>query len=70
MQGTRRHDGNGRDIHRFQEKDILYFIKQFPQEITLGRCDQIWFLDIVLLKGNEVRESGGRRCIDLDGEAP
>ncbi len=23
LQGTRRHDGNGRDIHRFREKDIL-----------------------------------------------
>jgi hypothetical protein len=26
LQGTRRHDGNGRDIHRFREKDILGFI--------------------------------------------
>jgi len=28
LQGTRRHDGNGRDIHRFREKDILGFIKK------------------------------------------
>ena len=26
LQGTRRHDGNGRDIHRFREKDILGFV--------------------------------------------
>jgi hypothetical protein len=27
LQGTQRHDGNGHDIHRFREKDILTFIK-------------------------------------------
>lgn len=53
-QGTRRHDGNGGDIHRFQEKDILAFIKQHPQEIILGKVDQMWFLDLVLLKGTEL----------------
>ncbi len=26
LQGTRRHDGNGHDIHRFREEDILAFI--------------------------------------------
>ncbi len=40
LQGTQRHDGNGHDIHRFREKDILAFIKQYPQEINLGKTDQ------------------------------
>ncbi len=26
LQGTNRHDGNGHDFHRFQEKDILHFM--------------------------------------------
>ena len=30
LQGTRRHDGNGRDIHRIQERDILKFIVTLP----------------------------------------
>jgi hypothetical protein len=29
LQGTRRHDGNGRDIHRFREKDILEILSNF-----------------------------------------
>jgi len=70
FQGTRRHDGNGKDIHRIREKDILTFIKNYPQEITLGKVDQTWFLDLVLLKGREVREkkssrSGAAREDDL-----
>ena len=56
LQGTRRHDGNGRDIHRIREKDILDFLKSHPQEINLGKVDQTWFLDLVLLKGREVRQ--------------
>ena len=53
LQGTRRHDGNGRDIHRFREKDILGFIRQHPLEINLGRVDAVWFLDMILFKGRE-----------------
>jgi hypothetical protein len=60
-QGTRRHGGNGCDIHRFQEKDIISFIKQHPQEISLSRLDQIWFLDLVLLNGREIGEETSRR---------
>jgi hypothetical protein len=56
LQGTRRHDGNGHDIHRFREKDILAFIKQHPQEINLGKTDQTWFLDLVLLRGAELHD--------------
>lgn len=40
LQGTRRHGGNGKDIHRIREKDILSFIKNHPQEINLGKVDQ------------------------------
>jgi hypothetical protein len=56
LQGTRRHDGNANDIHRIREKDILNFIKNHPQEINLGKVDQTWFLDLVLLRGRELRE--------------
>ncbi len=57
LQGTLRHNGNGNDIHRIREKDILDFIRNHPQEINLGKVDQTWFLDLVLLKGREVREA-------------
>lgn len=60
FQGTRRHDGNGKDIHRIRERDILNFIKNHPQEINLGKVDQTWFLDLVLLKGREVRRAKSR----------
>ena len=67
LQGTRRHDGNGNDIHRFREKDILAFIKQHPQEICLGKIDQTWFLDLVLLRGTELRQTAASRQLD-DGD--
>jgi len=57
FQGTRRHNGNGNDIHRIREKDILRFLKNHPQEINLGKVDQVWFLDLVLLRGREVPEA-------------
>lgn len=56
LQGTQRHDGNGNDIHRIREKDILRFLKNHPREINLGKVDQVWFLDLVLLRGREVPE--------------
>ncbi len=61
LQGTRRHDGNGRDIHRIREKDILDFLRNHPQEINLGKVDQTWFLDLVMLKGREVRQGKSPR---------
>ena len=54
LQGTRRHDGNNKDIHRIREEDILNFVRNHPQEFNLGKVDQTWFLDLVLLKGREV----------------
>jgi hypothetical protein len=69
LQGTRRHDGNGSDIHRFRERDILAFIKEHPQEIRLGCVDQNWFLDLLLLKGREIRETTTARQIDEADEA-
>lgn len=62
LQGTRRHDGNGNDIHRIREKDILSFIRNHPQELNLGKVDQMWFLDLVLLKGREVHETKSCQC--------
>jgi hypothetical protein len=55
LQGTQRRDGNGRDIHRFREKDILAFIRSHPQEINLGKVEACWFLDLVLLRGREIK---------------
>ncbi|MBI2819003.1 MAG: hypothetical protein HYX73_03405 [Acidobacteria bacterium] len=54
LQGTRRHNGNGRDIHRFREANILDFIQRHPEELNLGKVDSIWFLDLVLLNGKEI----------------
>ena len=64
LQGTRRHDGNGKDIHRFREKDILNFLRNYPQEFNLGKVDLTLFLDLVLLKGREMREEKVRREIE------
>ncbi|MGA8223773.1 MAG: hypothetical protein WB780_19145 [Candidatus Acidiferrales bacterium] len=70
LQGTRRHGGNGNDIHRIHEKDIVTFITNHPQEINLGKVDQTWFLDLVLLKGREVREATVPRNVDAaEGDA-
>lgn len=54
FQGTRQHNGNGHDTHRVPAKDILDFIKCHPQEINLGKVDQLWFLDLVLVNGGEL----------------
>jgi hypothetical protein len=72
LQGTRRHDGNGHDIHRFSEKDLLAFLKRHPEQINLGKVDQLWFLDLVLLRGTELRETaaeGGKSRDSEDSEA-
>ena len=69
LQGTRRHDGKGRDIHRFREKEILDFIRRHPLEINLGRVDAVWFLDMILLKGREFPLSRPARGADVAGEA-
>jgi Zn-finger nucleic acid-binding protein len=53
FKGAHLHNGNGHDIHRFREIDILNFIKARPQEVNLGKVDQTWFLDLVLLRGVE-----------------
>jgi hypothetical protein len=57
FQGTGRRNGNGHDIHRIGDKQVLNFIKTHPQEINLGKVDQIWFLDLILLKGKGVSEA-------------
>jgi hypothetical protein len=71
LQGTYRHNGNGNDIHRIREKDILDFIRNHPQELNLGKVDQTWFLDLVLLKGREVRQAKSPRdaAVLADDEA-
>jgi hypothetical protein len=69
MQGTRRHDGNGRDIHRFRETDILEFLRRHPEEINLGKVESIWFLDLVLLKGRSIGEEASARRADEGEEA-
>lgn len=69
LQSTGRHDGNGRDIHRISEKDILQFLRSHPQEINLGKVDQTWFLDIVLLRGCEVPDAKSSRIQDIDEDS-
>jgi hypothetical protein len=69
LQGTRRHGGNGSDIHRIREKDILRFLKNHPQEINLGKVDQVWFLDLVLSRGREVPEAKSSRVEEADENA-
>ncbi len=68
LQGTHRHDGNGNDIHRIREKEILNFIRNHPQEINLGKVDQTWFLDLVLLRGREVPEAKLSRRAETEEE--
>ena len=51
LQNTQLHNGSGRDNHRFSEKEILNFIRTHPMEINLGKVDQLWFLDLALLRG-------------------
>jgi len=50
LRETRRRNCNGKDIHRIREDDIVDFIRNHPQEINLGKVDQTWFLDLVLLR--------------------
>lgn len=69
LQGTRRHDGNRRDIHRLREKDILDFIRRHPEELNLGKVDPLWFLDLVLLKGRCIGEEAAARRTDESEEA-
>ena len=69
LQGTRRHDGNGRDIHRFQEKDILDFLRHHPEELNLGKVQGLWLLDLLLLKGRELGEGATARRGRGDEEA-
>ncbi len=69
LQGTNRHGGNGNDIHRIREKDVLHFIKNHPQEINLGKVDQMWFLDLVLLRGREVPEAKTSRVQTTDEDS-
>ncbi len=48
----------------------LALIKQHPQEISLGKTDQTWFLDLVLLRGSEVQKPAEHRDVgdgDEDG---
>jgi hypothetical protein len=66
LQGTQRHGENSKDIHRIREKDILRFLKNHPHEINLGKVDQVWFLDLVLLRGREVPEANASRVGTVD----
>lgn len=61
LQGTRRHGGSGNDIHRILEEDVVELIRNHPQEINLGKVDQTWFLDLLLLKGREFRQAKSPR---------
>jgi hypothetical protein len=49
--------GNGNDIHQIRENDVLRFLRTHSEEINLGKVDQTWFLDLVVLRGRELREA-------------
>ncbi|MGH7744929.1 MAG: hypothetical protein ACREQ5_09015 [Candidatus Dormibacteria bacterium] len=53
IRATEKQD-HGKNTHRIYEKDILTFIRRYPQEINLAKVDQLWFLDLFLSKGQEV----------------
>jgi hypothetical protein len=54
LQATCGNNGNGHVTHRFSEREIVTFIKRRPLEINLGKVDQVWFLDLILLNGREL----------------
>ena len=56
FQMTHRHNGNGQDIHRIREKDILTFLVLHPQEINLGKVDRTWLLDLAVSRGRGLGE--------------
>jgi hypothetical protein len=47
---------------------MLAFIKQHPQEINLGKTDQTWFLDLLLLRGAELHDSAPLHRSEDSGE--
>jgi hypothetical protein len=63
FQATRRYNGNGHDIHRFRENNILAFIKQHPEQINLSKVDQAWFLDFLALRVREVGQAASTRYL-------
>lgn len=67
LHGTRANNGNGDEVHHFSEKQILNFIKAHPQEISLGKVDQMWFLDLVLLRGGALTEIMASNIISNTG---
>jgi hypothetical protein len=54
---------------RIREKDVLRFLKNHPQEINLGKVDEVWFLDLVLLRGREVPEAKTSHVEEADENA-
>jgi hypothetical protein len=59
LRATGGNNGNDDDGRRISEKHILNFIKARPQEINLGKVDQMWFLDLVLLRGSQLEQQCG-----------
>lgn len=58
-QGTSRSNGNDQNIHRFCEKQILNFVKAHPQIINRCKVDELWFLDLLLMKGANTSSLSG-----------
>jgi hypothetical protein len=69
LQDHRQGTGRLNDIHRIREKDLLKFIKNHPMEICIGKTDQLWFLDMVLLRGRQVSRAKTSRVERGDEEA-
>ncbi len=41
-------------------------MRNHPEEINLGKVDQTWFLDLVLLRGRELRGAQVRRNAEAE----
>jgi hypothetical protein len=63
VQGTRRHEGNVYNIHRLRDKDVVALVKQLSQEINIGTVNQVLFLDLLMQRGTELRETYASRHV-------
>lgn len=67
--GTRRNGTGGQtggpaDAWVFSDARILEFIQQHPMEFRLDKCDQMWFMDVVLDAGHASRAMSHERQLE------
>ncbi len=69
LQGTRRHDGNGRDIHRVREKDILTWIwapKAFPLAFAPAGLKTVKLGGLTLVRSFSSALNDVEACVFMD----